>query len=152
MRIMQTVDIDAPPQRVFDVTVDVERWAEWTPSIEHIEVEGGRLGLGATAIIKQPCTSAGIWRVTEWVTNEHFEWVTTAPGVQMVGIHHVEPLEDGRTRASLGVETSGPLAPLFNLFLKGTAARFIRWEARGLKRRCEDPRYLWKQHAEEAQA
>ena len=70
----------------------------------------------------------------------------------MLGVHLVEPAEGGGTHATLRVETSGPLAILFTPFLKATAQRFLRWEARGLKHRCENPRYLWRQHEEEAKA
>ena len=153
MRIVETVEINVPPQRVFDVSSDVERWAEWTPSIERVELVGVRaLGHGAAATVKQPGTSAALWQVTEFVPGERFLWETRAPGARMVGIHTVEPLEGGGTRATLGVETSGPLAPLFDLFIRSSAVRFVRWEARGLKFRCEDPRYLWRQHEEEATA
>lgn len=153
MLLTTTVDIDAPPQRVFDVTIDVERWAEWTPSIERIDLDGQRLAIGATAEIKQPGVSAAVWRVIEYVPGERFEWETRAPGVRMVGVHLVEPLDEGRrTHATLRVETMGLLAPLFTPFLKSMSQRFLRWEARGLKYRCEDPRYLWRQHEEEAKA
>ena len=126
-------------------------WAEWTPSIERIDLDG-RLTIGATAIIKQPGISAAIWRVIEVVPGERFEWETRAPGVRMLGVHLVEPREGGGTHATLRVETSGPLAPLFTPFVKSMSQRFLRWEARGLKYRCEDPRYLWRQHEEEAKA
>lgn len=153
MRIVETIDINAPLRRVFDVSVDVERWAEWTPSIERIEIVGSRtLGHGATAMVKQPGTSTALWQVTEFVPGERFAWETRAPGARMVGVHRVEPLEGGGTRATLGVETSGLLAPLFDQFIRSTALRFVRWEARGLKLRCEDPRYLWRQHEEDAKA
>ena len=32
-----TIDIDAPPARVWQVMSDVERWHEWTPSITSIQ-------------------------------------------------------------------------------------------------------------------
>lgn len=153
MLLTTTVDIDAPPQRVFDVTIDVERWAEWTPSIDRIDLDGQRLAIGATAEVRQPGVSAADWHVTDVVPSERFVWETRAPGVRMLGVHIVEPLDEGRrTRATLRVEMTGLLSPIFAPFLKSMSQRFLRWEARGLKYRCEDPRYLWRQHEEEAKA
>ncbi|MDH3752799.1 MAG: SRPBCC family protein [Acidimicrobiia bacterium] len=47
----QTIIIDAPPARCFDIVLDVERYPEWAPDIKSVEVRGretdGRAGLVA---------------------------------------------------------------------------------------------------------
>ena len=45
-----SIDIDAPPSRVWEVMADPERWHEWTPSITRIHLLGGRsLAIGTRA-------------------------------------------------------------------------------------------------------
>ena len=36
MEVENTIHIEAPPAIVWAVTVDVERWPEWTPTVESV--------------------------------------------------------------------------------------------------------------------
>jgi uncharacterized protein YndB with AHSA1/START domain len=42
MNFTITVDIDAPPDRVWAVMSDIERWPEWTPTVTSIARMGHR--------------------------------------------------------------------------------------------------------------
>ena len=49
------VDIDAPPDRVWAVMSDIERWHEWTPSVKSISRrEQGPIRPGHRAWVRQP--------------------------------------------------------------------------------------------------
>ena len=66
MYVEERVEIDAPPERVWEVMADVERWHEWTASITAIERrESGPLRLGASARVTQPKVPSVVWVVTD---------------------------------------------------------------------------------------
>ena len=50
-----SVEIAAPPQLVWDVFSDVERWSEWTDSVTSLTgLDGPALAVGKRFAIKQP--------------------------------------------------------------------------------------------------
>jgi uncharacterized protein YndB with AHSA1/START domain len=135
-----SVDIAAPPERVWDVMSDVERWSEWTASISSIQrLDGsGPLRLGSRALVRQPRVRPAVWQVTELENGSSFTWITRAAGVVAAGRHSVEAIANGtRTRATLALTFSGFLAPLFGRLLRSLNERYLRLEANGLKIRSE---------------
>ena len=139
MEFEVTVVIDAPPERVWAVMSDVERWHEWTASITSVElVDAEALAVGVRARVKQPRLPQAVWQVTSFDPGHSFEWETRNPGMRMVGIHRVDPLAGGGSRATLAVHSSGPIAALLTPFMAGTGKRYVRMEAAGLKQRSEE--------------
>ena len=49
IHIERTVNINAPPERVWAVMMDVERWPEWTESDEERRAAGQRRRLASAA-------------------------------------------------------------------------------------------------------
>lgn len=78
-----------------------------------------------------------MWRVTELTGQREFVWVSDTPGVRTTAEHRLLPLPDGRTRVELAVSQSGPLAGLIGWLYGGLLRRYVRMEADGLRRRCE---------------
>lgn len=135
-----TIDIAAPPQTVWKVIADVERWPEWTPSIKKIKrVNGGALSLGSRAKITQPRLMPMTWVVTDLERGKGFTWTTKSPGVRVTARHYVEPTSTG-SRATLSVEYEGALAPLVARLTGRLNDRYLGLEAAGLKRRSEELR------------
>ncbi len=134
-----SVDIQAPPARVWQVMADVERWHEWTASIRRIEYKrGGSLAPGATAMVRQPRLPPAVWKVTDVKPGASFTWVSRGPGVTTVGTHSVEPLGTG-TRARLSLEYTGLLGPIFARIFRRITNEYLALERAGLKRRSETP-------------
>lgn len=138
MTITNTIEIAAPVERVWALTVDVEGWPSVTPkTVTSVNrVDGGAIGVGSQARIKQPAQPKLVWTVSEFVPNERFVWGTRTMGISMVGRHEMAPTTTG-TRNTLTVELSGRGAGLFaRLFGKRIGAA-IALENEGFKRAAE---------------
>src|SRR5689334_17385024 len=130
------IDIQAPPDRVWAVMSDVERWREWTASISRIEkLDPGPLRVGTRARVYQPKLLPALWEVTE-VRDRSFTWISRSPGVLATAVHSVEPTSAG-SRAILELTFSGWLSSLIGRLMGGITHRYMAMEAAGLKQRSE---------------
>ena len=133
-----TIDIQAPPERVWPIMSDVRRWHEWTASITSIRrFDDGPLTVGSRAMVRQPKVPPALWRVTEIEDGRSFTWVTGTPIARATGRHTVQPLAAG-SRATLSLEYSGILGGLLARLLDGINRRYLTMEANGLKARSEE--------------
>ena len=134
------VEIDAPPERVWDVLTDVERWPEWAETVTSVtRLDEGPLMPNSRARIEQPKLPPTEYVVTEFSPGESFTWVATSPGVRTIARHEVKSLPGGGTRVRLGVEQDGPLGKVMGrLFFNGLTDRYLAAEAAGLKARSEE--------------
>ena len=132
-----SIEISVPPDRVWPVLVDVERWPEWTPTMTSVRrVDTGPLAVGSRARIRQPKLPQAEWQVTELVPGRSFTWISGGIGVRVVGLHTVESTTGG-SRATVSIQFTGPLGPLFARLTRGLNERYLALEAKGLKERAE---------------
>jgi uncharacterized protein YndB with AHSA1/START domain len=137
--ISHTVHIDAPPDRVWSTTIDVERWPEWTPTAESIvRSAGGPLTVGEAVTVKQPGLPEATWTVLELEPPRRFLWSTELMGMRLVATHELEPDGDG-TRSRLLLEASGAIAAIAWPMVRGRAEASLGTENEALKARCEAP-------------
>lgn len=130
-----TVDIAAPPDRVWAVLTDVQRWPEWTPTVTRIErLDQGPLAVGSRARIRQPKLPPAVWQVSEILEGRSFTWVTQSPGVSVIARHTVEPAVNG-ARATLSIGFAGLLGPLVARWTRRLNERYLALEAQGLRER-----------------
>jgi uncharacterized membrane protein len=137
MKMSHCIDIDAPPETVWAIWREIERWSEWTASISKIEkLAPGPLAVGLRARVRQPKLPTAIWRVTELEENCGFTWVSKSPGAHVTGIHSIEPIANG-SRATMTLIFAGPIALLFGCLTRSLSQRYLQLEANGLKTRSE---------------
>ncbi len=137
MKVEHETRIDAPRPLVWSVTVDVERWPDWTPTVTDVARTGeGPFGVGSVARIRQPGLPAADWCVTSLVEGERFTWETRVRGLHMVATHELESSGTG-TRNVLRVEFHGPVATLFWPLIRMSVRKALERENAGLKARCE---------------
>ena len=133
MTFTYSVDIAAPPETVWSIWNDIERWSEWTASISKIEkLAPGPLTVGLRACVRQPKLPIAIWRVTELEEDRGFTWASKSPGARVTGIHTIEPTANG-SRATMTLVFAGPLAVLFGWLTRSLTRHYLRLEANGLK-------------------
>jgi uncharacterized protein YndB with AHSA1/START domain len=133
-----SVDIEAPPDLVWRVLSDGERWPEWTPTVTSVQVLDRRpLAVGTRARIRQPRLPPALWTVTELEDGRSFTWVTRSPGVAVFARHWVEP-RGAASRATLSLRFTGLLGPLVGRLTRGLNERYLGLEAASLKKRSEE--------------
>ncbi|OBG56285.1 MULTISPECIES: SRPBCC family protein [unclassified Mycobacterium] len=133
-----SIEIDAPPQRVWDVFSDVQRWPEWTASVTSlVGRDGPALAVGRRFAIKQPGMAKLIWKVTEIHPGSSWTWVQRSPGVLVSARHDVTALPGGRTLVRQQLDQRGVLGALVGRLMTTKTKRFLKLEAQGLKARSE---------------
>src|SRR5687768_14836458 len=104
-----SVDVNASPERVWEVMADAERWREWTPSITSVELLDKTIAVGGRAVVRQPELPPAKFKITAVEPGRSFTWATGYPGLVYVHAKHtVEPTPTG-TRARLALRFDGLL-------------------------------------------
>lgn len=141
-RFSISIDIKTPPERVFEVMSDTDRWHEWTPSVTSIKrLDEGGFKVGSRAVIRQPKFPPALWKITA-IENCSFTWENHAPGIRVIAHHVAEPTATG-TRATLSLRYEGFLAKLLARLTRDITNRYLAMEAFGLKARSENPFYRY---------
>lgn len=138
-----TVEIKAPPARVWTVLADIEGWPDWTPSVKSVErLDSGPLVVGSRARLRQPKLSPAVWQITSIEKGTSFSWATRSFGLTAIGHHLIVPVKKGAaSRVTLTIEFTGLLAPLVAWLTRGLNTSYLAMEAAGLKKRSEqEPR------------
>ena len=134
-----TVEIAAPPDRVWAVMRDVDRWHEWTPSIKGVKrLEGKVFAVGTRVRVRQPRLPPAVWEITSIHPDGGFTWESVGPGVHVTARHEIEATEAG-TRVRLSIVNEGPLGAFIGRLIAGVTRRYMAMEAEGLKARSENP-------------
>lgn len=134
----KTVEIAAPPDRIWSVMIDVENWPQWTASVTSIrKLDPPPFDVGSRVHIVQPKLRPGIWTVTGVEPGRSFSWASGVSGlVRVIARHAIEPADSG-SRVILGVEFKGILGAIGAAAYGKLTAEYMAMEAAGLKRRLE---------------
>lgn len=138
MIVEHSISIHAPRSVVWEVTTDVERWPDWTPTVTSIKrLDEGPLKTGSTVRIKQPGQPEAEWTVTRLVPGEHFGWESLRLGLKLSASHTIK--WDGSNSTSiLQVKAAGIFSKLLFPLLKISIGRALEQENEGLKKKCEE--------------
>jgi uncharacterized membrane protein len=137
MEISVTAVASAPPETVWRLFTDVERWPELNNNVTEVRRLGdGPLRVGSEAQIRQPGMPVARWRVTELDPGRSFTWETALRGLTAVGGHVVEPDAAGSV-ITITLGWRGPLAPVVATLLGRRARRSITLELESFRRGAE---------------
>ncbi len=135
--LRHSVTIAAPPERVWPVLVDIDRWPERIPTVAAVErLDPGPLAVGSRIRLQQPRLPTAVYTVTELVDGSSYTWESSSQGVTVSASHLVEPDPDG-SRLTLALTVSGPLAGLGWLLSRSLTKRYVEMEAAALKAAAE---------------
>lgn len=138
MKIENSVEIEAPIDRVWEITLDVEDWPNHTPtmtSIKRIDPDGP-LKVGSEVRIKQPGQRAKTWTVTALDLRSRFAWSARFMGTTMTANHYLKASGEGTTN-TLRVDIEGRIAPLVGAMIARPIRKAIETENHGLKAAAE---------------
>ena len=136
-----SVEIDAPAPIVWDVFVDVERWPEWTASVERIvALDGPGIEVGKRFEIKQPRLPELVWEVTDVDPGVSWTWRQRSPGSTTLASHHLVAQEGGRTLVRQRIEQRGPVGVVVGVLMLRLTKRYLDLEAQGLRACSEQQR------------
>jgi hypothetical protein len=138
MKIENNVFINASETHVWDVTTDVEKWPEWTPTIDSVKrMDKGSFGKGSKVLLKQPMQPEAEWTVTRFEAGQLFAWETYRRGMHITAYHELTP-NGGGTENKLVVEMKGALVILLWPIFKLAVSKALADENNGLKIKCEE--------------
>ena len=126
-----------PPERLWELASDVERWGDRLPTVDSVRPLGsGPTQVGSRFEVRQPKLPKAVWEVTEWEPGRSFTWVSTSPGIRSTAVHSVR--EDGEgSRLDLSLEWSGPLSPVLRALIGRKARGMVELEAETFARLAE---------------
>jgi uncharacterized protein YndB with AHSA1/START domain len=134
-----SIEIAAPPERVWAETIDIERWPEWTPTVKYAKrLDAGPITVGSRVRIDQPKLPPALWVVQELEPGRRMKLKSGLPGMFAIAHHRIEP-RGTRTMVHLSIEFTGLFGGLLARWTRDMNHRYLALEASGLKRRCEQP-------------
>jgi uncharacterized protein YndB with AHSA1/START domain len=127
MMTNSSIEVDAPMAEVWAIYADVERWSEWTASIDRVTPVGDAgLEIGHRFEIKQPRFPKLVWEVTAVDPGTSWTWRQRSVGSRT-----------GRTLVRQRIEQRGPLGVIAGVLTRGITKRYLHLEGEGLKARVE---------------
>ena len=138
MAFRHSQEVQAPPQRLWELTLDIARWPQWTPTMTSLErLTPGPLALGSQVRIKQPGQPSAVWTVTALEAPGLFQWQTRLSwGPVLTGTHRIFP-HPGGCLNQLELQVSGKLAWLLGLSGAPWIWLALWLENRGFRRAAE---------------
>jgi len=138
MRIDNTIEIEAPVDRVWELTLDVESWPHHTPTMTMItRLDSSPLAVGSEVRIKQPAQRARVWTVAAVEPGKLFAWTARVMGTTMTGAHALAPSPTGTTQ-TLTIDIKGPLSRSVGALLRRSISKALATENRGFKEAAEN--------------
>jgi fatty-acyl-CoA synthase len=112
MRIDETISIDAPAERIWEIVTDPSQYTSFADSITRWEPEDEKKdrGLGARYSMRMLAGSAevgGLVEVVEWHECEDMAW-NSVTGIDQRGRWRLREQEDGTTKVSLRLAYHAP--------------------------------------------
>ncbi|MGB5952637.1 MAG: SRPBCC family protein [Ornithinimicrobium sp.] len=137
MRLEDTIHITTTIERAWELTLDIESWPKWTPTMTSLErLDTAALGLGSQACIKQPAQRERVWTVTAFEPGSLFAWSASMLGATMTATHTLAPTSEGVVQ-TLSVKLTGRFSRLIGAVIRRPVSIAIARENRGFKRAVE---------------
>lgn len=143
--VVHHIHIDAPPERVFELAIQIERLPEWQANlveVRDVAGPGDRIGTSWTAVLKIAGRKLeSRWEITRAERPTRLESSGTAPGGgRATMVNRFEPAADG-TDSSIEIDYELPGGFVGDvadkLFVERSVERDTRHSAENFKAICE---------------
>ena len=123
-------DVEASVEDLWRTVSDLAEWDSLLPTVDKVSRldDRGPIGVGSRFEVHQPGLAKAVYEITDWRPGAGFTWVAGAPGVRTTASHELT-VEGQRTRLTLGIDWSGPLAWLVRLLFGSKTRRMVEMEA-----------------------
>ena len=140
MELSDTRLISAPADVVWQCTIDVATWPDYTPTITSVApTHDGPLQVGSTAVVRQPGQRATTWTVRELdPTVRRFVWTADVFGMRTVATHVVDAIDAEHCRNTLTLSMTGPASRVLGPLLRGRLAKVLATENAGFAQAAAD--------------
>jgi hypothetical protein len=101
-----SVEMSAAASSVWELYREVSRWVEWDTGLDKATLDGP-FEVGSTGVMHIPGLGPIEFRLVEVVPGVSFTDETVVEGAVVRFAHRLEPLPDGRLRATHRVEVEG---------------------------------------------
>jgi hypothetical protein len=137
MKFSTQIKIEAPVKVIWNIMLEVERWHEWTPTINSIKKLGtDDFGIGIKLLIQQPKLPTAVWKVFEMEPEGGFSMVKGNMFLKIVAAHVIQPTPD-RTLVTLSLEFSGIFGKWVAKKYQQMMEEYLAIEAACLKKEAE---------------
>lgn len=137
MHLENALDIAAPIERIWELTLDIENWPSLTPTMQSVaRLDDSPLRVGSRVRVLQPGMRPATWTVTALEPGSRFVWETRVAGARLVG-GHLLTATPGGCRNTLTLDVSGWGAPLVAAVSGPAMRRAIATENAGFRRAAE---------------
>jgi uncharacterized membrane protein len=137
MKFENDIDIDAPIERVWALTVDVESLPDVTPTVTRAErLDNGPLRPSSTVRVKQPGQRARVWTVTAVEPDHRFAWESRLLGTRMTASHTLTANGTG-TSNRLILDLNGPGSAVVGRVIGRQISKALATENASFKRVAE---------------
>jgi hypothetical protein len=138
MDYTQTIQTTADVQHAWSALAAVTTYPQWTSSMTSVTaLDGEQLRPGHRYRIRQPGFPPVVWRVTNLVDGQSYEWEAHSPGLHTLAYHRVSPDDGGGATITIGIRQTGALAGLLGALTATRTRRYLALEAAGLKAAAE---------------
>ena len=128
------ITIQAPPDKVWSVLTDINRWPEWQAGVSSAEPEAA---LAAGATFRWKANGLGITStIQELDPGRRIGWTGDSLGMQAIHFFALAP-QDGGTRVTTEESISGWLARILKLFDPNYMDKSLAGSLQALKARAE---------------
>ncbi len=133
-RITRSIYIEAPPDAIWRVLVNIEGWPGWARQMKRLErLDPGPLAFGSRVRVTPRGMPGSVWEVIEFEERRSYTWTSmVAPGVRLTGGHVVDP-DPGGVMATFWLASSGLFAAVLGPLLAVVFRRNTRLATEGLK-------------------
>jgi hypothetical protein len=135
LQISKTITLDAPLERVWAHTLDLDALPSITPTVTKVErLDGGPVRIGSRARLTQPGLPPLVWTVEAVDAPYRFAWGTRLFGVRMIGIHELAFAGPNITHLTLRVVFAGRGSAVLGRLARRNITRALQVEAQGFER------------------